>query len=61
LIVSGAASNAVFTATTVPETGAYKSEAALTDSTTPKVAPAFSVAPTFGSWTYVISPRLFWA
>src|SRR3954447_9975778 len=47
--VSGRDLSAVFTSTTSPDTGAYSSDTALTDSIVPNDCPAFSFAPTSGS------------
>ena len=46
---------------TVPETGAYRSETAFTDSTEPKVLPAAISAPTLGKSTKTMSPSDSWA
>src|SRR5258708_25070692 len=43
-------------ATTLPETGAYSSETALTDSTVPKLVPFCTCAPILGSSTKTMSP-----
>jgi len=51
LTVPGVSFNASLTSMTVPETGEYTSEAALTDSTTPKDLVASISAPTSGSST----------
>ena len=42
-------------------TGANRSETAFTDSTTPKVFMAVTLAPTFGSSTKTTSPSCSWA
>ena len=41
----------------IPDTGAYTSDAALTDSTEPKESPAPNFFPTFGKSTYTTSPE----
>ncbi len=43
--------------TTSPDTGAYTSEAALTDSTDPNGDPAVTAVPTAGSSTNTTSPK----
>src|SRR3989442_349671 len=54
--VSGACGSPVLTSTISPDTGANRSETALTDSTTPNGFFAVAVAPTFGSSTKTTSP-----
>jgi hypothetical protein len=61
LILSGASFNSSFTAVTLPETGANKSDTAFTDSTEPKLFPASIVSPTFGRSTNTMSPSEFCA
>src|SRR4030067_98290 len=55
-MVSGALSSSLFTAVTSPETGAYTSAAAFTDSTTATSSPALSLRPTAGVSTNTMSP-----
>jgi hypothetical protein len=50
-MVSGLSASAALTSTTLPVTGLYTSEAALTDSTTALALPASTWSPTFGSST----------
>ena len=54
--VSGAFGNSALTSTTWPDTGANRSDTALTDSTTPNGFFAVAVTPTFGSSTKTTSP-----
>src|SRR3989442_2158274 len=54
--VAGACGSPVLTSTISPDTGANRSETALTDSTTPNGFFAVAVAPTFGSSTKTTSP-----
>src|SRR5579883_1458467 len=56
LTSSGRSMSFSFTSTTVPLTGAKRSEAVLTDSTTPNVFPCSTRVPTFGSSTNTTSP-----
>src|SRR5690606_13782895 len=55
-MVSGLSASAELTSTTLPLTGLYTSEAALTDSTTAAALPASTLSPTLGSSTYTRSP-----
>src|SRR5690606_19819447 len=55
-MVSGLSARVSLTSTTLPLTGVYTSEAALTDSTTATALPASTLAPISGSSTYTRSP-----
>src|SRR5207245_9518059 len=61
LTISGFCASSPLTSTTSPETGAKRSDTALTDSTTPKFLLAVTFAPTFGSSTNTTSPSCSWA
>src|SRR3954470_6399170 len=61
LIFSNAVVSSSLIAVTLPEAGANRSETAFTDSTEPKVLPALTSAPTFGSSTKTMSPSACWA
>src|SRR3990172_5056074 len=61
LTSSGCFSRAALTSRTVPPTGQYRSETALTDSTTPKTSMGFRERPTLGSSTNTTSPSCAWA
>lgn len=49
--LAGSSTSVLLTSTTSPDTGEYTSEAAFTDSTTPKVFFCVTVEPTSGSST----------
>src|SRR5919202_57424 len=61
LTACGWSTSAELTSTTSPDTGAYRSEAVLTDSMTPNALPASTRSPTLGSSTYTMSPSWSWA
>src|SRR5712691_6551420 len=61
LTSSGFFGSSALISTTSPETGAKRSETALTDSTTPKVFMAVTFVPTLGSSTKTTSPSCSWA
>jgi hypothetical protein len=58
---SGCAASFSFTAVMRPDTGEYRSLAALTDSTTPKLSPAASLRPGAGRSRKTTSPSCDWA
>jgi len=55
--IPGSSARASLISTTVPETGAYTSDAALTDSTLPKLSPFWYSVPTSGRSMKTISPN----
>ena len=58
LIKSGLDTKVSLTSVIVPDKGRYKSEAALTDSTTPKTSFSAKDMPGFGKSTKTIVPKL---